>query len=220
MRTHRNSSRTVMSGLLLLGVLAVAASLAPAHDPLQNAFELEPDKPSILVQFIGHDSKRTQEGFVVIRNEKGWNSLWQEHTGLSVGHGAMERHRFPRVNFETCMAVAYFGGKRTNTDGFIAEDLAEIHSRQPDGPRRLRLRFTDSTFQTASGIVREIRPGDPIIPPDGFNDRGGAVDTTPFGIWILPATELPIVIERGKRHLKHEPLTWEEVRTVEPVEGT
>lgn len=152
--------------------------------------------PGVYVQFVGHDATRAQEGFVVARTEKGWIGIWQDYTGASAGHGAIERNRIPKIDFEHCMVVAYFGGKRTNTDGYLVRELNEFKG-------VVRLRFEASTFQTMGGDA-----------------RGGAQDTTPYGVWVIPATDKRIVIERAAAHLKGQDPVWDEVHTVKPADGT
>jgi hypothetical protein len=175
--------------IISIGALTMPGlSAAPAPAPAAAA--------GIFVQFVGHDSRREQEGFVVARTEKGWIGIWQDYTGSAAGHGAIERNRIPKIDFERCMVVACFGGKRTNTDGYIAREINEFKG-------AVRLRFEASTFQTS-----------------GSDGRGGAQDTTPYGVWVIPATDKPITIERGRRGLKDNPITWEEVHTVKPADGT
>jgi hypothetical protein len=155
-----------------------------------------PATPGVYVQFAGHNAARAQEGFAVARTEKGWTGLWQAYTGQTVGAGALERNRIPRIDFDRCMVVAYFGGRQINTDGYIAEELAEFKG-------VVRLRFDASSFQTA-----------------GMDERGGARDTIPYGVWVIPATDKPIVIERPAERLKNEGPAWREVHTVAPADGT
>jgi hypothetical protein len=178
---------------LLLGISPGMQPEAGQRKQSLQAGTLVP-APAIYVQITGHNAKREQEGFVVARTEKGWIGIWQDYTGNSAGHGAIERNRIPKISFDACMVVACFGGKRTNTDGFIAEELALDNG-------ELRLRYTESTFQTSG-------PG------------GGGQNTTPYAVWIIPATDKPITIERGRRGLKDAPIKWERVHTVTPVDGT
>jgi hypothetical protein len=188
MSTHRRFTRRVL-------ITAVAATCLGAALGLGSRWRA-PAGPGVYVQFVGHDAKRVQEGFVVARTEKGWTGIWQDYTGQNAGYGAIERNRIPKIDFERCMVVAYFGGKRTNTDGYTAREIAEAKG-------VVRLRFEASTFQTA-----------------GMDARGGAQDTTPYGVWVIPATDKPVVIERGRRGLKDQPPKWEEVHTVTPQDGT
>ncbi len=141
------------------------------------------------VQWIGADSKRTEPGFEIVRDDAAWRALWGAHTGTdTTPGGAMRRHAAPEVNFDRCVVVAHFRGRSTNHDGEVVHGVDE-------SAERVRVRFIADTFQTASF--------------DG-PDRG--VATTPYGIWVLPRTEKPVVIEEGTRELKNEPVRWREVK--------
>jgi hypothetical protein len=183
---------------LVLVCIPLVGAARPQPEPAQRKQLLQAaahvPAPAVYVQITGHDAKRDQEGFVVARTEKGWIDIWQGYTGNSAGHGAIERNRIPRIDFDACMVVAYFGGKRTNTDGFIAEEVAFENG-------SLRLRYIESTFQTSG-------PG------------GGGQSTTPYAVWIIPATDRPIAIERGRRGLKDAPIKWELVHMVTAEDGT
>jgi hypothetical protein len=150
-----------------------------------------PEQESLpYVQWIG-DSSGHEAGFVLARDESQWRALWAAHSGVPAAHGAMKRHAAPEVNFERCLVVAYFRGPTTNEDGEVVRAVDETAD-------AVRVRFSAHTFQTAS-----------------FDGTGGAVSTTPFGIWVLPLTDKPIVIEEGRTGLKADPLTWREVHRFE-----
>ncbi len=140
------------------------------------------------VQWAGAESAH-ESGFVLVRDEAAWRAMWGGHTGKeAAAGGAMNRHAAPEVNFDRCMVVAFFRGPATNEDGEVVREVAEVGG-------AVRVRFTSDTFQTAS-----------------FDGSGGAVKTTPFGIWVLPITDQPIVIEEGTMELKDRPLEWREVK--------
>lgn len=140
------------------------------------------------VQWVGPDSKIDHADFQLIRDEAAWNTLWQSHTGKPPAPGTEGRHAAPKIDFAQCAIVACFRGRATNEDGEVLESILTTN----DG---LRLRFESSGFQT-------FGPG-----PDG-----GAVKTTPYGIWVIPATSKPIIVEEARRELKDEPVTWKEVK--------
>jgi len=141
------------------------------------------------VQWAGADSKRTEPGFVFIRDEAAWRALWGSHTGTDTTlGGAMRRHVAPDVNFERCAVVAFFRGRTTNVDGETVHEVDE-------SPERVRVRFIADTFQTAS-----------------FDGPDHGVATTPYGIWVIPATNKTIVIEEGRRSLINDPVKWVEVK--------
>lgn len=138
------------------------------------------------VQWVGHWSERAAPGFVIVRDEAAWRALWADHTGVLAKEGAMKRHAAPKVDFERWMVVGCFSGVNINGDGEVARSVAE------DGGA-LRVRFVSSSFQTAG-------PG------------GGGVDVRPYGLWVVPATDKPVVVERG--HITKDPregVRWDEV---------
>jgi hypothetical protein len=139
------------------------------------------------VQWVGADSEHPEPGFVLARDDYAWSSLWAAHTGRSIVevHGA--RHGAPKIDFTTCMVVARFHGPATNQDGEVLTSL-EV------GDDALRLRFESTTFQT------HVRDG-PKRP----------VRTRPYGIWVVPRVDTPIVIEHRAAGLKSDPVRWVEV---------
>lgn len=176
-------TRTRTSALLTLAALA-AAMLAGGLQQKEAA-----GTPP-LVQWCGHETKARQTGFVVMRAEDDWQKLWSAHTGgKPEGGGAMARHTSPKIDFAHCCVVGYFRGTTTNRDGEVCESVADLGD-------HVRVRFESWSFQTAS-----------------MNGDGGAQRTTPFGLWVIPATDKPIVVEEATRvnHLKSDPITWKEV---------
>ncbi len=141
------------------------------------------------VQWVGHDSKFTEPGFRLVRDEESWKTLWAAHTGHAREYGAIGRHAAPKIDFERYMVVAYFRGPTTNRDG---EVLETVHP----GEDRLVLRFESWSFQTAS-----------------FSGPDKGVATTPYGLWVVPASDSEIVIEEGRPStgLKADPIVYKEV---------
>ncbi|MFN0136362.1 MAG: hypothetical protein ACKVS9_09640 [Phycisphaerae bacterium] len=141
------------------------------------------------VQLVGHDSKILTPRFVLVRDQEAWDALWAEHTGVDVKHGAMARHTAPKIDFARFMVVGAFGGATTNTDGEEARSVSL-------SDHAVRIRYESSTFQTSS-----------------FSDRPDTgVKTSPFGLWVIEASNMPVVIEEGRRGLKDSPLSWHEVK--------
>lgn len=145
------------------------------------------------VQLVGHDSKIVTPRFVLIRDQGAWEALWAEHTGIDAKHGAMARHAAPKINFARFMVVGAFEGAVTNTDGEVAESVTVTGD-------KVRLRYERSTFQTSSF--------------GGKPDAG--VKTSPFGLWVIEASTMPIVIEAGQRSLKDSAVSWKEVKRFDP----
>jgi hypothetical protein len=136
------------------------------------------------VQWVGPDSKHPAPGFVLVGDDAAWRALWAAHTGTPEARAG--RHGAPKIDFGSCMVVAHFRGPSVNHDG---EVLASLDL----GGDVVRLRFESWSFQTSG--------------PDG---RGGAVETTPYGIWVVPRSDAPIVVERRSEGLKSDPVRWVE----------
>jgi hypothetical protein len=168
--------------LMVASVVAVVGILGAGGAGVPGGLA---DKPPC-VQWVGHWTQRAEPGFVIVRDEAAWRSLWAEHTGLDVKDGAMKRHAAPKVDFERWMVVGCFRAATINGDGEVARSVME------DGSV-LRVRYVSSSFQTAG-------PG------------GGGVDVRPYGLWVVPATDKPVVVERG--HITKDPregVRWDEV---------
>lgn len=177
--------------LIVASFLALAAGFAGVSSsggmPLREAPEVLP-----AVQLVGHDSKILSARFVLIRDDASWEALWAEHAGAAQKEGAMWRHAAPKIDFSRFMVVGVFGGATTNTDGEVAQSVTIADD-------RVRVRYESSTFQTASF--------------GGQGDPG--VKTAPFGLWVVEASDLPVVIEQARRGLKDSPVSWKEVKRFE-----
>jgi len=181
--SRRHVGLCVVSLAVLGG--AAASSISASRDAAAAKDERLP-----AVQFVGHDSRITQPRFVLVKDQAAWASLWSEHTSAAAGGGAMTRYAAPVIDFNRFMVVGAFSGATTNQDGEVAEMVGVE-------PNLVRVRYVPSTFQSAVAIGGEA-------------DHG--VATTPFGLWVVERTEKPIVIERGERGLKAEPIQWKEVK--------
>lgn len=176
--------RLTTVGIALLAVGAAAAGIGTAQQQSSPARAGRTDPRPPMVQWIGHESKHPA-GFVVVRDDEAWRTLWARHTGKPADdRGAMHRYVAPRIDFERCMVVGHFAGPSVNADGEVAATFHETGD-------NLVIRFVSSTFQSSG-------PG------------GGGANTTPFGLWVVPASTLPIVIEEGRHGGKQGALTWEE----------
>ena len=62
----------------------------------------------------------------------------------------------------------------------------------------IRVCYDEMTYQTSSGLN------------DDDGGRGGAVDVTPFGFFVLLRSNKPIVIEDNVQGLKDNPARWKD----------
>jgi len=92
------------------------------------------------------------------------------------------------VNFDKCMVVAIFQGKSWNSNGVTC------YSVQDQGDTVL-FRFDEDTYQTMSA-----EPG----------GNGGGVNVTAYGIFVLPRTTKPLIIEENVQNVIGQPPNWKE----------
>jgi len=162
--------------------LSTAAFVAAPQDPKRL--------PKPLVTFRGEHSKVDERRYLRVKDAETWASLWCEHTGQPAPKGGYgwfyNEQRVPLVDFEQCLVVAVFGGKRGNTAGYRVEQVL-------DG-EQLTIRFDANGYQTA------------IIDPD--NDEAEP-PSTPFGMFVLPKTVKKIALEENIQSRINQPPKWQ-----------
>ena len=121
----------------------------------------------------------TERSCFQLTTETVWNEIWQQH--------AKDVHQpAPIVDFNANIVLALFDGQTINSRGIFAS--------QPEGQPYDGKTFyvMPSGYQTA-----------------GFGERGGAVDVTPYGIFVLPRQSKYQVME-GTPNLAGAPIPWSE----------
>lgn len=166
-----------------LSALLAAASWAP-QDRTGGAPSDQAGSDAVLVAWQGPDSAVTERGYFRVQEEEDWIKLWERHIGKPAERDNIGRPFMPRVNFERCMVVAIFQGEGWNSNGVTVESISQ-------DDERILLRFDESTYQTA-GI------------------DGGGVKCRAFGIFVLPKSDKPIVIEENVQGLIGHPAQWRE----------
>ncbi|MCA9285991.1 MAG: hypothetical protein KDA22_12280 [Phycisphaerales bacterium] len=162
-------------------VLGALAFAAPA--PQQRAEMAVP----VLVKWTGARSAIEQPRVERIADPERWVAVWKEHRGDGIEKNARNWPVWPEVDFERCMVLCIFGGRSTNTDGWNIESVA-------DRGADLLVRYDAMTFQTASF--------------GGEPDHGAS--TSPYGIFVLPRSAKPIVMEENVQGLIGRPPVWKE----------
>jgi hypothetical protein len=149
------------------------------------------------VSFSGANSRIDRPTFERITEPAAFGSLYMRHLGKPAEDfdEFYNPHGVPVVNFRQCMVIAVFAGERTNCAGMYVEAILD----QED---QVVVRVVGRYYQTGS------------TEPNG---DGGARKATPFGIFVLPRTDKPVVIEEGHMHLKTDPYTWKEVARFESL---
>jgi hypothetical protein len=139
-----------------------------------------------LVSWYGPKSAIREAKFTRVTNAEQWAKLWEEHEGKPTAVDNVGAPFIPRINFEKCMVIGVFQGATVNSNGVLIEGVAE----EPDC---IRVRYGEMTYQTAGGLN---------------GGGGGAVKVTPFGIFVVPRSNKPIVIEENVQGLKDNPAQW------------
>ncbi|MBX3358081.1 MAG: hypothetical protein KF745_06610 [Phycisphaeraceae bacterium] len=188
MNARRRLPTSTLAVAGLLG-LAVTPGLWPQHVAATEPPAPAPAEPHpALVSLCGPDSAITEgPAYHRIVDADAWKALYLKHLGDRAANAPAPWLLPPDVDFSRCMVLAIFRGRSTNCNG---EFLVSLDDRPDD----LLIRFDSHTFQTASFT------GEP--------DRG--VPSTPYGIFILPRSDKPIVLEENVQGLIGHPPVWKQ----------
>ncbi len=167
-----------------LVILLTAASWKSRQQTAAPPEATASSDPAVLVAWQGPDSAVTEPGYFRVGRQEDWVKLWEKHIGKPAQRDNVGRPFMPRVNFDRCMVVAIFKGDGWNSNGVTIESVSQ-------DDERILLRFDESTFQTA-GV------------------DGGGVKCRAFGIFVLPRSDKPVVIEENVQGLKDHPDKWKE----------
>jgi hypothetical protein len=154
-----------------------------------------PPNPNLLrsgmepfVGFSGADSKVKLRQYRKVTSVGDWPELWISHLGLSQIEGEYNwfynEAGVPFVDFERCMVISVFQGEGWNSAGVRVVTITEEED-------HILLRFDDQSYQTMG--------------PDGGGQR-----VTPFGIFVLPRSKKPVVLEENVQGLIGKPPVWKE----------
>lgn len=182
----------------MLGAAALAAFLSLGFSSPQQTASPAPAAPQTAkdgksiapyVTWWGPDSAVKEPTFLKITSEDAWTSLWEKHTGGPLKRDNIQRPvGLPAINFDQCMVVAIFNGKRHNTNGIVIKSIV-------DAGEKIVLHYDESTYQVAYSLnAGEKMPSPP--------------DLHPFGIFVLPKSDKPIEVEENVQGLKNEPAKW------------
>jgi hypothetical protein len=193
MRAHH----LVAAPLIAVPLVAIAAGLAPQ----QSSFNfLQPPTPQLrppllmpeaqmpAISLVGPNSSIHQRRFERIRDENAWQALWELHAKDAGPRAAQGWLLQPRIDFKNYEVIAFFRGDSTNHNGEVVQTVLTEGS-------FVVLRFDSITYQTAS----------PLNAPD----VSGGVPCTPYGIWVIPRSSKPVVLEENVQGLKDKPAQWE-----------
>jgi hypothetical protein len=144
--------------------------------------------------WTGSNSKVMERGCFRITTREEWTDLWLRHTGQSApalyrsgqfNHWAVP-DGVPQVDFTRCVVVAVFQGPKSDSAGF---DIAGV----VDQGEATMLRLVERWSQSAASS--EPTPPVPI---------------SVFGLFVLPRSNRPLVVEESVQHHLGKPLIWKE----------
>jgi len=176
-------------GSLTVVALALTVARAPADG---GQFPARPIAP--LVRLVGGDSQVAAPEWLCIRNAKDWEAAWERHAGkVERIHLEGRIKNMPVVDFDQCMILAVFMGKSTNSHGVRLNSISESAD-------AITIRYDSESFQT-------------------LGPNGGGVSSQPYGLFIVPRSNMTVVFERDTNNLKGGESKWKEVARVGPPEG-
>lgn len=143
-----------------------------------------------LVTITGAESKITAREFHRITTTQAWTELWLRHVGYEPRNERYDTYynpaAMPGVDFSQCMVLAILRGDGLNTAAVDVKSITEQGG-------ELLVRFEDRMYQTM----------------DTSNP------STAFGFFILPRTDLPIVLEENVQGLIGRPPIWKRVQRLD-----
>ena len=195
----------VLTGLVLLaGCGKNTSEPEPQEESSHSEAEDDSMPVPVYVTFSGANSHVAEKRQYRITSEKEWRDLWRRH----FGHKPNEEQPLaplwtvpyvPDVDFDQCMVVAVFLGGSKNSAGVKTASVTEDRE-------CLRLRFRDLAYQTS--ILPGPVPIDPRWAARIKEIQDGAV--TPYGMFVLPRSSKPLVLEEGVPVNKGGPPVWKE----------
>jgi hypothetical protein len=183
---------TLASAIGIAGVLACLTTVA--KDPVGRKI-----KPCVTIS--GPHSDVMIRQYHRITSDEDWTRIWQEHMGKTwqkrwerVEQGSTDPNdlreplTFPVIDFDNYLVIAIFHGDTRNC---IALTVASIHEEE----ERIIFRYERVSYQTA-------RIG---------RDDGEKV--SPYGLFVLPRSAKPVVVEENVQNLIGQPPVWKQCIT-------
>lgn len=180
-----NSSDRVPATILALSIVSVVATVGvsvalsqerrPAQSGPAPATARAAKPQRALVWLYGADSQVERPAYYRVTSREKWVRAWEQHHGVDAND---TKYPCPEVNFEECIVVAIFQGRRENSRG-VGGSLVEDAG-------RLVFRFGDCSYQT--GLQ-----ADPC---------------SAFGIFVIRSTKRAIALEEDTQYLIGQPPIW------------
>ncbi|MFH0944309.1 MAG: hypothetical protein V2A76_03850 [Planctomycetota bacterium] len=176
----------IMIGLIALATLGAALPVPAERAPDEDNAAIKP-----VVTWSGPNSRITERTYLRMVKQNDLLRTWYDHLGTQPKSGG--RHDpsvdpvIPEVDFDRYMVLGIFQGKECNSTGVFVDSIEETDD-------ELIVKFDEHTYQTEA--------------PMGQADQGDRV--TPFGIFVVPRTNKPVVFVENVQGLLHAPPEWEE----------
>lgn len=166
-------------------VCAAAALAAAAGVNARRALAGAGASPRTIVPAVrwsGAQSRIQDTRYLRVSTKEAWAELWERHVGGKPVASGDPGDVLPEIDFAKWMVIAVFQGSGWNSNGVRVESLQEHDD-------RLLLRFDDKSYQTSG-------------------PNGGGVRVTAFGLFVLPRSGKPVVLEENTQGLIGKPPKW------------
>ncbi len=153
-----------------------------------------------LVTLTGTDSAVKTQSYRLLRDEKHWVQVWQQHKGLPVTGKYSRTHNsigLPVIDFERCMVVAVFAGESAQTPSLSVQEVSESEG-------EVVVRFVKNGYSIDHG---RYEPGKEIRVPPAL---------PLYGFFVMPRSDKALVLEEGSRKGRGKPLDWTERQRFAP----
>jgi len=169
-----------------LVLLLPIAALAATSFVLQARGDPPASSQPALVALAGAHSRIDAREIVRVTDPDAWTALWLRHRGADPSRYSAyyNEAEVPAIDFGRCMVLAVFQGSSTNSAGV---DLVEVE----EDDAHIVARYDDRSYQTA-----------------GTDGSGGAQAVTAWGLFVLPRSNKPLVVEENVQGLIGHPPQW------------
>jgi hypothetical protein len=169
--------------------------LSAATSPAAGRVVPTDDKEKLvqpLFSLGGRESKNAKAGYHRIESPEAWKALWLRHnTGTEKPDTVPITTPQAEVDFSHCMVVAVFQGEGDNCDGFKVHSVLETDE-------QMTVRIQGLYFATGPEVQK----------------------TQAWGIFVLPRSAKPLLIELDTRSDKIDPPKWTKVAEFKAGNGS
>lgn len=175
--------------IVVVGITVIAAQRTqPVKGAIANQ-ETALVPPVVVIS--GDDSKILEREYHRVVTLHDWAVLWHRHKGLKLSgeYDLFFNHAgLPLVDFERYMVLGIFQGKSVNSAGLKAISLSYQTG-------QIVFKFDDKSFQSTDGPT------------------ANATVPSPYGLFVIPKSDWPMVLEEDVRRLISGAPEWKECKT-------